>query len=287
MEHEATTDIGVEPTSIDDTQDFPVLPEAGDLIEFVRVSGIPPSVDGEMSIFARHDGIPAHNQDILRDARVLCVGAGGLNSWVLVGLARSGVGTITVLDSDRVDRSNLSRQFYESDDLGLPKGPRLARRIAEQAIGGGDIIGIGLEFEDALEQYPLPADLIIAGVDNNKCRLEVVREARRRGICAVFTMLSPDGMRLHAFLQSGSRLDPCLWCALPNLDPEHLLPCASAIISSCFLAAGFTLFFAHRALMGWGEMRPFNWRSADLSGATPEQIGRVSKRPGCPVCSSL
>ena len=62
------------------------------------------------------------------------------------------------------------------------------------------------------------------------------------------------------------------------------MPCASAVISSCFMTAAYTIFFAHRALMGWGSIKPFNWREADLSGIAPTGIGMVRKRLGCAVC---
>lgn len=239
----------------------------------------------EPDLFARHDGIPAHNQRLFGDARIVMVGGGGLNSWAGVGLVRSGARSITVIDDDRVDRTNLSRQFFGADDLGKPKGKALASNFAAQAVGGATITGIGLRFEDALEKYPLPADILVTGVDNNECRLQVVHEARRRKIPAVFTMLSRDGMRCQAFLQNASPLEPCLWCALPNLDPERIMPCASAIISSCFLASAFTVFFTHRALMGWDKIPAFNWREADLTGIAPERTGVIRRRADCPICS--
>jgi molybdopterin/thiamine biosynthesis adenylyltransferase len=261
------------------------FPGLGGSLEFVHSDKVPASHPAEPGLFARHDGIPAHDQEAFEGARILGPGCGGLNSWVFVGLARSGAKVMTVVDGDIVDRTNLSRQFFGADDLGQLKATKLARHLAAQAVGGADVTGIGLPFDEAIERYAIPADLIIAGVDNNECRLQVVREARRRGIPAIFSMLSRDGMRCQVFLQNASPLEPCLWCALPNLDPKRAMPCASAIISSCFMAAAFTIFFAHRALMGWGNLKPFNWREADLSGIAPDRIGTVQKRPDCAVCA--
>ncbi|MGI8640424.1 MAG: HesA/MoeB/ThiF family protein [Pyrinomonadaceae bacterium] len=241
----------------------------------------------EPDLFARHDGIPAHNQTLLENARILLAGGGGLNSWAGIGLARSGAKFLTIIDPDRADRTNLARQFFFKEDLGQPKGIRLAKNLTSQAVGGATITGIGLPFEEAIERFPLPADIFVVGVDNNACRLKAVQEARRRHIPAVFTMLSKDGMRCQAFLQGASPLEPCLWCALPNLDPERILPCASAIISSCFMASGLTIFFVHRALMGWDKVEPFNWREADLSGMTDDRKGVIQKRNNCPVCQDL
>ncbi len=256
-------------------------------LETFVANEIKASHPAEPDLFARHEGIPAHNQTLLENARIVLIGGGGLNSWAGIGLARSGAKSLTIIDHDRTDRTNLARQFFFKEDLGQPKGIRLARNLASQAVGGATITGIGLPFEDAIKQFLLPADILVVGVDNNGCRLQAVREARRRHIPAVFTMLSRDGMRCQSFLQGASPLDACLWCALPNLNPEKILPCASAIISSCFLASAFTIFFTHRALMGWDAIEPFNWREADLAGMTPAQTGSIQKRANCAVCKNL
>ena len=267
------------------TEFVPEFPTTEDSVEVFYADEVKATHPAEPDLFARHEGVPAHDQNLLGEARIVLVGAGGLNSWAGVGLARSGAGSISVIDDDRVDRTNLSRQFFDAEDLGQLKGKALGRRLARQAVGGATITGLGMRFEDAIETYPLPADVFVAGVDNNECRLQVVQEARRRNIPAVFTMLSRDGMRYQSFLQSASPQEPCLWCALPNLDPEQVAPCASAIISSCFIASAFTVFFTHRALMGWGSIPYFNWREGDLSGISPERTGVIKRRRDCPVCS--
>jgi|CXWL01.1.fsa_nt_gi molybdopterin/thiamine biosynthesis adenylyltransferase len=263
----------------------PEFPAAEDPIEVFRSAEIAATHPAEADLFARHEGIPAHDQKRLAEARIVLVGAGGLNSWAGVGLARSGARSISVIDDDRVDRTNLSRQFFDADDLGRLKGKALAQKLARQAVGGAVATGVGLNFEEILEAYPLPADIFVAGVDNNECRMQVVREARRRNIPAVFTMLSRDGMRCQTFLQSASTLEPCLWCALPNLNPEQVAPCASAIISSCLMASAFTIFFTHRAIMGWGNIPYFNWRESDLSGIAPDRTGVIKRRDDCTICS--
>ncbi len=291
MNIEGKTNKGILDVITDDGNNFPEFPaellEAENPIEVFHSEESEQDHIDQPDLYARHEDIPAHNQILLEQARIVLVGGGGLNSWAGIGLARSGARSITVIDHDRVDRTNLSRQFFGTDDLGQLKGIALAKNLAAQAAGGSSITGIGLSFEDALERYPLPADIFVAGVDNNECRLQVVREARRRRVPAVFTMLSRDGMRCQAFLQNASPLEPCLWCALPNLDPKNIMWCASAIISACFMASAYTVFFTHRALMGWGTIPPFNWREADLTGTTPERTGVVKRRVDCPVCSEI
>jgi molybdopterin/thiamine biosynthesis adenylyltransferase len=274
-----------EETVVEDFAEFPAEFLSNEKpLETFSADPVPVSHPAEPDLFSRHEGIPAHNQECIQKARIVLIGGGGLNSWAGIGLARSGARSITIIDHDRVDRTNLTRQFFMGEDLGKPKGTALSKNLVSQAAGGATITGIGLPFEDAIKQFSLPADILVVGVDNNSCRLQAVREARRRLIPAVFTMLSRDGMRCQAFLQGASPLDPCLWCALPNLDPENVMPCASAIISSCFLASAFTVFFTHRAMMGWGKLEPFNWREADLSGAAIDRTGTIQKNKDCWVC---
>jgi molybdopterin/thiamine biosynthesis adenylyltransferase len=255
------------------------------LIESVTAPALPRRHEAEADTFARHQGIPGHDQEALARARILFVGAGGLNSWTTLALARSGARDFTIVDHDLADRTNASRQLYFAEDMGQPKSFRLARNLRGHAVAGAKITGIALRFEQAAKEFALPADVLVVGVDNNACRLFAVREARARRIPAVFTMLLRDGMRCQCFLQGPDPECPCLWCALPNLDPVKAAPCAAAVVTSCFQAAAFAVFFAHRALMGWPKgIEPFNWREADLLGAAPDQLGRVQKRRNCAVC---
>lgn len=66
----------------------------------------------------------------LADTRVLVFGVGGVGSWCVEALARTGVGHITMVDSDTVAASNINRQLpARVDTVGLPKTEVLARHI--------------------------------------------------------------------------------------------------------------------------------------------------------------
>ena len=82
------------------------------------------SVD-EVKRYSRHLIIPEvgmTGQKRLKNARVLCVGAGGLGSPALLYLAAAGVGTLGIVDFDVVDESNLQRQvIHGQSDVGRPK----------------------------------------------------------------------------------------------------------------------------------------------------------------------
>ncbi len=68
-----------------------------------------------------------HMYEKLRNSKVAIAGLGGLGSHIAVMLARSGVGQLHLVDFDIVDLSNLNRQVYTVDELGMPKTEALKR----------------------------------------------------------------------------------------------------------------------------------------------------------------
>lgn len=89
--------------------------------------------DEQLERYARHiimDEIGELGQQRLLDAKVLVIGAGGLGAAILTYLAAAGVGTIGVVDDDKVDLSNLQRQvIHTTDDIGVGKAANAAKRM--------------------------------------------------------------------------------------------------------------------------------------------------------------
>lgn len=76
------------------------------------------------------EGFGAEGQEKLKRAKILVVGAGGLGSPVLLYLAASGVGTLGIVDYDRVDVSNLQRQIIHfTSDVGCHKTDSAAEKL--------------------------------------------------------------------------------------------------------------------------------------------------------------
>src|SRR5436309_11675734 len=87
----------------------------------------------EVRRYSRHLIIPdvgMDGQKRLKNAKVLCVGAGGLGSPALMYLAAAGVGTLGIVEFDEVDESNLQRQIIHSQAA-------LGRSEAESARDAG------------------------------------------------------------------------------------------------------------------------------------------------------
>ena len=91
--------------------------------------------EDQINRYARHillQEIGGEGQKKLLDAKVLVIGAGGLGSPNILYLAAAGVGTIGVVDDDRVDLSNLQRQIlHGTDDIGRSKVSSAAESVAK------------------------------------------------------------------------------------------------------------------------------------------------------------
>lgn len=87
----------------------------------------------ELARYSRHLSLSdfgLDGQQKLKAAKVLVIGAGGLGSPALLYLAAAGIGTIGIVDFDKVDLSNLQRQvLFASDDVGKPKASTAAKRL--------------------------------------------------------------------------------------------------------------------------------------------------------------
>ncbi|GAB3992624.1 hypothetical protein GCM10029992_02240 [Glycomyces albus] len=127
--------------------------------------------------YSRHLIIPdvgMDGQKRLKNARVLCVGAGGLGSPALMYLAAAGVGTLGIVDFDTVDQSNLQRQIiHGQSDVGRPKAESAADSIREINPNVNVVIhNTALDNDNVMEIFA-DYDLIVDGTDNFATRYMV------------------------------------------------------------------------------------------------------------------
>src|SRR4030095_16763461 len=124
----------------------------------------------EVLRYSRHTLLPefgGEGQRRLKAGRVLIVGAGGLGSPAALYLAAAGVGTIGLVDFDRVDETNLQRQIlYSTLDVGLPKLGVAADRLR----ASNPDVELVLHDEPFGAENGLrlvePFDVVIDGTDN-------------------------------------------------------------------------------------------------------------------------
>jgi adenylyltransferase/sulfurtransferase len=134
------------------------------------------AVRPEEERFSRFRLIGWWDQQKIRSARVLVIGAGALGNEILKNLALLGFANIVVVDLDSIEASNLSRSIlYRSTDIGRPKAESAADAVRNifpeatvRAITADVVHGLGL----GLFRW---ADMVLAGLDNREARLWINR----------------------------------------------------------------------------------------------------------------
>lgn len=132
----------------------------------------------------------------LRDAHVCVIGVGGVGSWVVEALARSGVGALTLIDLDDVCITNVNRQLPALDGtVGLPKVQVLAQRVA--LINPACRVAQVLEFVsetncDSLLSHGF--SFVVDAVDRMSIKSAIIGNCTRKGL-PVITLGSAGGRR--------------------------------------------------------------------------------------------
>lgn len=195
---------------------------------------VPPVGDLDADGLARYSrqlilgevGVPG--QRSLAAARVLVIGAGGLGSPVLLYLAAAGVGTIGVVDFDRVEKSNLHRQVIHADaDIGRPKVDSAADAVTALnstiTVRRHDLRLSADTVDELLADY----DLVIDGADNFPTRYLVNDACVRAGKPLVWGSVLGFAAQVALF-----------WDAAPGGDGVELRdvfpePPATGAVPSC------------------------------------------------------
>lgn len=163
----------------------------------------------------RLDGIGGDGQARIRSARVIVVGAGGLGSPVIQYLATSGIGTVTLVDGDLVEITNLQRQvLFDPSSLGRRKADAAADRVRELN-PDTDAVAIPTWLDAANARDLMHGhDLAIDASDNFATRLAVNDAAVALGMPLVHgAAIRWEGM-VAAF---DPRVGPCYRCLFPDL----------------------------------------------------------------------
>lgn len=120
----------------------------------------------------------------VRAARVAVVGLGGVGSWTVEALARSGVAQLVLIDLDHVAESNINRQVQAlSTTLGQHKGQALLERIA--AIHPGcavQVVDAFVEPDNWPALLPQPVDVLVDACDQVRAKSTLAAWALRQGV---------------------------------------------------------------------------------------------------------
>lgn len=191
----------------------------------------------EIERYARHivlGEIGGPGQQKLKRARVLVIGAGGLGAPVLQYLAASGIGTLGIVDDDRVSLSNLQRQIIHSSDLvGSAKVESAARAIAainpHVTVEAHELRLAADNAAELVRRY----DIVVDGSDNFDTRYllaDICHQERRPLVSAALGRFDGSVTTLMPYAANASgEPNPSYRDLFPTPPPAGLLPaCAEA-----------------------------------------------------------
>jgi adenylyltransferase/sulfurtransferase len=241
----------------------------------------------EVRRYSRHLIIPEvgmTGQKRLKNARVLCIGAGGLGSPALMYLAAAGVGTLGIVEFDVVDESNLQRQIiHGQSDIGRSK----ARSARESIREINPLVDVILHEErldsgnalDILAGY----DLIVDGTDNFATRYLVNDACVLLGKPYVWgSIYRFEGQASVFWAEHG----PCYRCLYPEPPPPGMVPsCAEGGVLGvlCASIGSIQVTEAIKVLTGIGEPILGTLVSYDALSGEQRRL-RVRKDPDCAIC---
>jgi len=256
---------------------------------------IPPLVEkgpaltvDEVRRYSRHLIIPdvaMGGQQRLMNAKVLCVGAGGLGSPALMYLAAAGVGTLGIVDFDTVDESNLQRQIiHGQSDIGKSKAISAKEKIAEINPNVKVVVHeVRLDTDNVMDIFA-QYDLIVDGTDNFATRY-LVNDA-----CVLLkkpyvwgSIYRFDGQASVFWAEYG----PCYRCLYPEPPPPGMVPsCAEGGVLGvlCASIGSIQTTEAIKLITGIGEPLIGQLMIYDALEMSYRKI-KVRKDPKCPLCS--
>ncbi|HVT30630.1 MAG TPA: molybdopterin-synthase adenylyltransferase MoeB [Lacipirellulaceae bacterium] len=241
----------------------------------------------EILRYSRHLIMPEvgmEGQLKLKNAKVLCIGTGGLGAPLGLYLAAAGVGRIGIVDFDVVDNTNLQRQvLFANDDVGKPKVAAAAARLRglnpDITI---DVHETHLSSDNALEIFK-DYDIIVDGTDNFPTRYLVNDACVLLGKPNVYGSIFRFDGQITIFGYPGG---PCYRCLYPEPPPPGLVPsCAEGGVLGVLPGIVGTIQAAEtlKLILGKGDPLVGRLLLFDAMGMKFREL-KLRKNPECPVC---
>ncbi len=248
-----------------------------------------PALSGEQARrYSRQIVIPqiqASGQERIRNAKVLCIGAGGLGSPALMYLAAAGVGTIGIVDFDTVDETNLHRQIlFGQSDIGKKKVDVARTKIQESnPLVTVNIYPLRIDTTTVLEIMS-NYDIIIDATDNFATRYLINDAAVLLNKAYVWGSVNRFDGQAAIFWSS---LGPCYRCLHPTPPaPGTVQNCAEAGVLGvlCASIASMQVNEVIKAITGIGELQIGKLMIYEALEAQYSKID-IHKNPQCVICS--
>jgi molybdopterin/thiamine biosynthesis adenylyltransferase len=246
--------------------------------------------DADLLRYSRHillNEIGVEGQDLIRQARVLIIGAGGLGSPVGLYLGSAGLGQITVVDDDSVDITNLQRQIAHSEGrVGQPKVESLKTAIHELN-PQVSVTTIQTRADAALlDRLVAQADVVLDCCDNFATRQAI------NAACVGHKKPLVSGAAIRfdgqvCVYDPRDAASPCYACVFaPDASLEETR-CATLGVFAPLVGIIGSIQAAEALKLITGAGQPLTGRLLMLDGRAMEFTEvRLQRQPGCPVCGS-
>ena len=228
--------------------------------------------------------IQASGQERIRNAKVLCIGAGGLGSPALMYLAAAGVGTIGIVDFDTVDETNLHRQvLFGQSDIGKKKVDVAKSKIEESnPLVSVTTYPVRINPSNVLEIMAV-YDIVIDATDNFATRYLINDAAVLLNKPYVWGSVNRFDGQAAVFWSS---LGPCYRCLHPEPPaPGTVQNCADAGVLGvlCASIASIQVNEVIKAITGIGELQIGKLMIYEALEAEHSKID-IHKNPLCVIC---
>lgn len=247
--------------------------------------------DDELLRYSRHillDKIGIEGQERICNAHALVIGAGGLGAPAALYLAAAGIGTITLIDPDTVDLTNLQRQIiHTTQSVGLPK----VQSAAESLHNINPLTTVRAIQAQAdthwLNEHVCTADVVLDCSDNFDSRQAVNMACVRARV----PLVSGAAIRFDgqiAVFDTRDRNAPCYACAFPADDAPTPTQCATMGVFSPLVGIIGAMQAAEALKLVLGISTTLRDRLLLLDGLRMEWTEmRLPRNPACPVCASF
>jgi molybdopterin/thiamine biosynthesis adenylyltransferase/rhodanese-related sulfurtransferase len=228
--------------------------------------------------------IQASGQERIRNAKVLCIGAGGLGSPALIYLAAAGVGTIGIVDFDTVDETNLHRQvLYGQSDIGKKKVDIAKSKIEESnPLVEVNVYPVRINPSNVFK-IMADYDIVIDATDNFATRYLINDAAVLLKKPYVWGSVNRFDGQAAVFW---STLGPCYRCLHPEPPaPGSVQSCADAGVFGvlCASVASIQVNEVIKAITGIGELQIGKLMIYEALEAEHSKIN-IHKNPQCVIC---
>jgi len=226
-------------------------------------------------------GFGEEGQEKLKRAKVIIAGSGGLGSPIAIYLAAAGVGTIRIVDHDRVELSNLNRQIlYWDKDIGRNKVDSATEKLS-QLNQGVKIEPVGETITEAnVSRLVAGFDLIVDAMDNLPTRYLLNKAAIENHIPFVHGAVHGLEGRATTIIPGKTACLRCIYRGLPPQEKFPVIGVTPAVIG-CIQATE-----AIKYIVGIGE--PLTNRLLVYDGLNMKFTELTVKRdPNCENCGHL